>query len=59
MKYETAFDFWRDLKIQFGNDAKRIAFEYLDIITAQSRKHGDDPDELAFCKDLFSCASAE
>ena len=59
MKYNTAWDFWRDLKAQFGPSAAAVAIEYLDTVTAQSRHKGEDPEELAFCKDLYSALSAE
>ena len=58
MKYTTACDFWRDLKIQFGSSASSVAIEYLDTITEQERIHGEDPDELAFCKELYALISA-
>ena len=52
----TAYDFWRDLMELFGDaeKAKAVAIEYLDCITAQERIHGEDSEELAFCKVLYS-----
>ena len=59
MEYKTAFDFWQDLLIQFGSNAKKAAENYLDTITSQERRTGHaDPDELAFCKDLYRIISA-
>ena len=58
--YKSAFDFWRDLRIQFGERAKAVALGYLDTITAQERRTGhDDPEELIFCCELFSIISEE
>ena len=56
----TAYDFWRDLMELFGDaeKAKAVAIDYLDTITAQQRTHGEDPEELAFCKVLYSIISA-
>ena len=56
----TAYDFWRDLMELFGDaeKAKAVAIEYLDCITAQERIHGEDQEELAFCKVLYSIISA-
>ena len=56
----TAYDFWRDLMELFGDaeKAKAVAIDYLDTITAQQRIHGADPEELAFCKVLYSIISA-
>lgn len=51
--YSSAYDFWRDLRTQLDDNAKAVALDYLDCITAQSRIHGDDPEELVFCKDLY------
>lgn len=57
--YNSACDFWRDLKLQFGADAKIAAFAYLDTITAQERLTGmTDPEELLFCCELFALCSA-
>lgn len=59
MAFCNAHEFWRDLKIQFGENAKQVALGYLDAISAQSRRLGyDDPDEMVFCKDLYSIISA-
>ena len=55
--YASAYDFWRDLLIQFGSNAKPVALSYLDTITAQKRIHGEDLEELSFCKDLYSIIS--
>ena len=56
----TAYDFWRDLMELFGDaeKAKAVAIDYLDTITAQQRIHGEDPEELSFCKVLYSIISA-
>ena len=56
----TAYDFWRDLMELFGDaeKAKTVAIDYLDTITAQQRIHGEDPEELSFCKVLYSIISA-
>ena len=56
----TAFEFWRELRISFGNDAQRVAFNYLDTASAQAKRLGyDDAEELAFCKDLYRLAMEE
>lgn len=55
MAFCDAFEFWRDLRITFGENAREVAISYLDTISAQSRRQGfDDPQELTFCKDLYS-----
>lgn len=55
MAFCNAYEFWRDLCITFGENARDVAISYLDTISAQSRRQGfDDPQELAFCKDLYS-----
>ena len=55
MAYCDAFEFWRDLRITFGENAREVAISYLDTISAQSRRQGfDDPQEIAFCKDLYN-----
>ena len=55
MAFCNAYEFWRDLCITFGENAREVAVSYLDTISAQSRRiGGDDPEELAFCKDLYS-----
>lgn len=55
MAFCSAYEFWRDLRITFGENAREVAINYLDTISAQSRRlGGDDPEELAFCKDLYS-----
>ena len=54
MEYRSAHDFYRDLRIQFGESARSVALSYLDTISAQSRRTGkDDPDEMSFCRDLY------
>lgn len=59
MAFCDAFDFWRDLRVTFGENAREVAISYLDTISAQARRVGhDDPDELIFCKDLYSLISA-
>lgn len=56
----TAYEFWKDLRIRFGEDAKRIAFSYMDTASAQARRLGyDDAEELSFCKELYKLAMEE
>ena len=43
-------------RLMLKGDADII--EYLDCITAQERIHGEDPEELAFYKVLYSIISA-
>ncbi len=58
--YDTAHDFWKDLKRQFCRDAKIVAFAYLDTVTAQTRRKGyDDAEELIFCCELFRLVSED
>ena len=60
MAYESAHEFWQDLRIQFESTAKSVALAYLDTITAQSRRLGyDDAEELLFCCDLFKIIAEE
>lgn len=51
MKYASGYDFWYDLKLQFGEDAVKIANAYLDI---PMRK--DDAEELQFRKELYQAS---
>ena len=54
--YNNGYEFWKDLRIQFGTDATRVAIDYLDM---QIERVKTDAEEMQFCREFYAAMNSE
>ena len=54
--YNNGYEFWKDLKLQFGDEAFRVANDYLDM---QIFRVKTDAEEMQFCRELYAAINSE